>query len=80
MSQHKPEPTKSKSPAPKGKVGKVTYFVKVAAPVSFPVLEFARKKDAEVYKRALKRSKTLIGFKVKADILKQEVTDDGFHL
>ena len=62
------------------KVGKVTYFVRVKDPVSFPVLEFARKKDAECLVRTIKKSKTLMDMRVDADILRQEVTDEGYHL
>ena len=62
------------------RVGKVTYFVQVKDPVDFPVLEFSRKKDAECFVRTIQKSKTQMGMQIKAAILRQEVTGEGYHL
>lgn len=60
--------------------GKVTYRVKVKEPISFPHLEFRYKKDAEAFVRLISKSNTLMDVKVQADILRDEVTEEGFHL
>lgn len=70
-----------KIPAPKvANVGKATYFVQVRDPIGFPTLEFDKRKDAECFKKMLNQSRTTMGMQLKADIIREEKTNEGYIL
>lgn len=67
-------------PSSRLRAGKVMYYVKVKAPIHFPLLVFDKRKNAEGFVKLLKTSTTVADWKLNAVIIKREETPEGYHL